>query len=527
MSGPKPKYNPKEYASIISKVYEGKVIVVDPYVRQQTQILHRCNECLTEWRVSPSSLLTPNGAKKAAFGCPNCCKGNITKVALSEESFRNQLHGRKYADGIIQPDIKVSGEYRGINIHMDFECLDCGSTDKVTPKALLNKKYLCTCVNGRSADSIRSKESRRLSYLYKKAFLNIDQLSALAGYSTAILRTVGERDGWIAKQKNRFKADRLHRRQKFITSDFTDRKKQYNRHARNLTRIISDEYAHILDPDDKRGKEFSLDHMLSIHEAYVNGPADLRFICHPANLQLLSTKENLEKRTASVGVDTLKARIKSFEKKHGKVKFPKQFRYKFEHAAPDLSGEGGLRVLGFDPGTANFGCFAGLLVGEDNLRYAEAYESHMLVNPLTDMTRIMEDRVRFRNEIVSYLEEYQPHAIVIERFMTRGLKGATIELVNMMIGIITSILMDYEEQGKFVYLKIVTAASWKNQVNRIINLDTLYAVCRKRGVVDHKLDAALMSMYSFPTKGNPYEFLANKTSRNSFLRSLVAIQDRL
>ena len=405
---------------------------------------------------------------------------------------------------------------------MDVECLSCGKKSSTTPKALLRKKFLCTCVNPRDCSSVSSKESKRLSYLYSKAFLNFHQLSILTGYSTALLRAVANRDSWVEEESNVFKTNRYARRQRFIHREYEIHKKAYNRQARKITQMVYNRYKSIIDPKGLRGPEFSLDHMLSIHQAYALGPADLRFVCHPANLQILDARSNLEKRTSSVGVDTLKSRIRDFEKKHGKVKFSSEYKYRFKEDAEELKPEEGLRVLGFDPGTSNFGCFAGLITGTDDIQYFESLESAMLVNPLCDMPTAVKDVPRFLGEIRSYIDTYRPHAIVIERFMTRGIKGPTIELVNMMIGALVTLVDTYREEGKHIYIKIVTAASWKNQVNRIFPLESIYKACKKRGLADHQVDAALMSMYAYPSKGNPYAFLSNRDSRISFVKSLVA-----
>jgi hypothetical protein len=199
-----------------------------------------------------------------------------------------------------------------------------------------------------------------------------------------------------------------------------------------------------------------------------------------------------------------------------------------QYKAPEPHSVGNVvSVIGFDPGTSNFGCFAGKVSLKDGkVDRVISKESAMMENRLVDMTTIETDCVNFAAELDSYLLTYKPDTIVIERFMTRGLKGATIELVNMMIGQLTDRVRLLKKQGKLkTRIVIITAATWKNQVNRVSNLDAIYELFRSRGVVDHKVDAALMSLYVHGTSSNPYTFLKDKRRRNEFFKSLINSQN--
>ena len=188
----------------------------------------------------------------------------------------------------------------------------------------------------------------------------------------------------------------------------------------------------------------------------------------------------------------------------------------------NISKEEGLRVLGFDPGTVNFGVAASTVYGTDSIERISVSEITMLENPMTDIAPDMyEQYAAFAAEIRSYIDTYDPHVIVVERFASRGLKGKTIELVGYMIGAIIAVVESYREKGKHIVLRPVMPASWKNQVNRVHDLDYLYKGFKTKKVVPHVVDAALMSLYAFPAKENPYLFLTNSAKRKQWIKSML------
>ena len=176
-----------------------------------------------------------------------------------------------------------------------------------------------------------------------------------------------------------------------------------------------------------------------------------------------------------------------------------------------------ITVLGCDPGSKNFGLFVGN-VNED-LTEIEVLKSGMIDTCLTEMKgNIIPDVEAFAEDYENIIQEYQPDVITLERFQTRGFKGKTIELVGTMLGIM---MLKNAELActKKVDVRLLTAATWKNQVNRISKLKAVYKVMKKRKVVDHRVDAALMSIYNLTN--DPYRFLKVAEQRNSFFKQLV------
>lgn len=218
-------------------------------------------------------------------------------------------------------------------------------------------------------------------------------------------------------------------------------------------------------------------------------PLPLSIICHPANLATA-------KKWKALKISKLKQRIKAWETKKGAVVFPAEYMLEFKkqqisHASNEL------RVVAFDPGSSNFGCFGGVLkLTKGKLSGMELLISKMLKNPIKtlgpDFPRQAE---AYRSEIIEILLSVKPQVIVIERFQSRGLKGTTIELVNVMIGILSEIVHKIQQEyGLTIELKTPTASLWKNALNRQFSLESMYE--HLPGSQLHRLDACLMSVYA-------------------------------
>jgi hypothetical protein len=147
-----------------------------------------------------------------------------------------------------------------------------------------------------------------------------------------------------------------------------------------------------------------------------------------------------------------------------------------------------LRIFSHDPGSRNYGyaIVEGRLVN-DRVKF------RVLVNglcpcPINDL-KDHQTRQRQRSEYLKWVKymvmTYSPRGIYGERYMTRGIRGPTIESVNMMLGLLQSL----ELKDAFV-----PAAVWKNAVNRQgIDLKAEYKLCR---TAPHQLDASLIGVYA-------------------------------
>ena len=182
-----------------------------------------------------------------------------------------------------------------------------------------------------------------------------------------------------------------------------------------------------------------------------------------------------------------------------------------------------IRVLGFDPGPKNFGCFGGEILLKESMPLLRVNESKMLVNTLNDLTGSLDKTIQpFMDEMSGYIEYHRPHLIVIERFMTRGHKGTTIEYVCVMMGALSALVNSYQEQGMSIRIMTPTAAGWKNRINKIIDLKTMYKVMKRYKIPDHQVDASLMPLIALRNKyDNPYVFLADKRKRDKYIKSMI------
>jgi hypothetical protein len=356
---------------------------------------------------------------------------------------------------------------------------------------------------------ISPQTSKRLEYLHSSVGLNEHQLSLLSGYDEASIQKAALLGGWAFLKG--WKRDRNVR----LAMVGAEQRDLYFRQAARITNHLRQRYN--IGP-------YNLT-LTDAFSAFSSSPIDLRFVCHPANcLAEFTTVE-------------LKHAIRAFEQQHGKVEFPSHFRYDYKERAPVDTKR--TRVLGFDPGSKNFGCFAGeILEGSHptsifKLKSAPQFslipfESSMLQHPIVELKgQNLSNVSAFSNEMRSYIDCYEPHSIVIERFMSRGLKGKTIELISVMVGILASLVLEYKNKGRPITLISATAASWKNRVNSVVPLKEVYADLKPHKIPDHQVDAALMSMYVKSNGTNPYLFLAEDTAYYAFLDGMVACNKKL
>jgi hypothetical protein len=151
-----------------------------------------------------------------------------------------------------------------------------------------------------------------------------------------------------------------------------------------------------------------------------------------------------------------------------------------------------VRILSLDPGTANFGYAVVDIARHPKkaksvvFRVLENGKCPSTVCTLKSSPVLREEMSRFEYWLGSLVSEYEPDAVAAERFMTRGIKGPTVECVNIMIGMVTVLVPRP--------FKIMPAATWKNAVNRSgVDLKSAYKLT---SVSPHQLDASLIGLYT-------------------------------
>ena len=148
---------------------------------------------------------------------------------------------------------------------------------------------------------------------------------------------------------------------------------------------------------------------------------------------------------------------------------------------PQLTKSKYKRILGFDPGTKNMGISCVELRGSKCQVLANATMEH----PLHDIKAFMSQRDAFLQEVQLWINTFEPQAIVAERFQTRGLKGPTIELVSMMLGILGMLGLP---------VLFVPAVVWKNKFQKRFYCD-LREMYGQISTTPHQLDASLIGCY--------------------------------
>jgi hypothetical protein len=144
-------------------------------------------------------------------------------------------------------------------------------------------------------------------------------------------------------------------------------------------------------------------------------------------------------------------------------------------------------VLGMDPGTSNF-AYSVVEVGINPIKF-NILTHRMLNSPIKEMSGLdVGQRLQtFAKEIRAIKRTYNVDFAVAERFMTRGHKGTTIEAVSAMLGSLSGIFK--------TDVCFITAAQWKNSINKQLNLDDLYVGLKPYGIPTHRIDAVCIGLY--------------------------------
>jgi len=143
------------------------------------------------------------------------------------------------------------------------------------------------------------------------------------------------------------------------------------------------------------------------------------------------------------------------------------------------------RILGLDPGKTNFGIGIVELPRGSNKPLVIA--NGILECPLDNIKDRFRDGVsQFLVEVEEWVNEYNPSAIIAERFQSRGLMGTTVEMVGIMLGALCIHFIDMP-------MRVITAASWKVPLQKQTEkLDGVYKRCM---TTPHQIDAVFQGCY--------------------------------
>lgn len=174
-------------------------------------------------------------------------------------------------------------------------------------------------------------------------------------------------------------------------------------------------------------------------------------------------------------------------------------------------------ILSFDPGVNNM---AWSVINFKNSHNFQIIATGMLENTLKTMKGWSKEKQQkqFIAELIELKNKYNVNAVCAERFMTRGNKGITIELVNIMLGSIQCLFTED-------YSMLITAAQWKNELNKKIPLEKIY---NKFELPDHAIDSMFIGLYccySFFGK-KPYLNINQKKVKKPLIRNIKKIESQ-
>lgn len=151
-------------------------------------------------------------------------------------------------------------------------------------------------------------------------------------------------------------------------------------------------------------------------------------------------------------------------------------------------------VLSADPGTKNFAFAVTQHCNKNNKVKSRIIATGMLVDAMiTDLKGDVAAKVlRFEKAMKTLRDTYNPNYVYFERFQSRGLKGTTIECINIMLGIMIRV---FHKQNP----KLLLASTWKNRIGKKVDLKSSYkdfGLTRKHSPkTAHELDATLIGFY--------------------------------
>lgn len=151
--------------------------------------------------------------------------------------------------------------------------------------------------------------------------------------------------------------------------------------------------------------------------------------------------------------------------------------------------------LGIDLGSRN----TMLAVAHPKRGFGETKHFQSPIRALVDKPKLslMRSIKVFIKEFGSDLDRIKPGRVTAERFLTRGFRGAGIEMINFMLG-----MMAAECFHRGIKFQAITASTWKNAINRRFNnKEALRTVYKGFKIKErHYVDAFLIAHFRFDKK---------------------------
>jgi len=177
-----------------------------------------------------------------------------------------------------------------------------------------------------------------------------------------------------------------------------------------------------------------------------------------------------------------------------------------------------VKVLGLDPGKVNFAASLVEISLYRTLR-VNVLRNGLLTNTVSDINFGVRGRLRNYIQEISSMIEQDVELIICERFQSRGLRGNTVESINMMLG---ALLVNIYAHHPKIRVKLITASTWKNHANKVLDLDQLYKYSKS---TPHQVDATLMAIFAAYKRFEPHRIFHHLQSVNKIHQVVQSIED--
>lgn len=135
---------PKEFKRLVCKciirsnnyqksIEDKHISLIDTYTNMRDKLLHRCNNCNTEFRSSPRTV------QSAVNGCSVCSGKKFNK--------------KKYEE-LLPPDVKIIGDYIDTATKTKHECLICNNIWETKPNYIIHTSTGCPICNSSKGERI-------------------------------------------------------------------------------------------------------------------------------------------------------------------------------------------------------------------------------------------------------------------------------------------------------------------------------------------------------------------------------------
>lgn len=388
---------------------------------------------------------TPYAMSKVRYGCPQCEKDGVSKQKRKTHfEFTKDLQK-------VSPTLKVLGRYRGSATPLKVRCLECLHVWRPRPGNLLNNKSGCPeCYKNKPNPALTGPKHKVVS-LGKR---NVK----VQGYEDRVIRKMLS-TGVSPKDISVFSEGKI----PVIKYSVDGKEKSYWPDLKVKDTLVEVKSTWTLFKFWKANVAKAKACVKQGHKLKVVVGTESKLAVLPENWFKLKEKE----------VQQILAR-----------KYVKS-----------------LRILAFDPGVTNFAWAFLEVTRPFDVKVVESGMFNNTVKVFDDDLQIsIQD---FTSEMVDLFNRFKPEQFIMERFMARGMKGGTIELVNIMMGAFLSWLVERQFSFKNRF-KLIPASQWKNEWNRNSDLDAFY---KKTNTVPHQVDAVGIGLYGayYWFKDKPFE----------------------